>query len=157
MKRRDLLKTALVLPLAGVMSGEAATARSRVRPGDAAWRSTAEWERLRKRVGGRLVQPVSPFAPSASQDARATALEFIGNPYYIGDEVSLTQTSGWMQAWRSAPSVYAVAAETTADVGTGLSNVSRRLELLFGGDHELLLAAREPRGTVVTVTFPVSS
>jgi LytS/YehU family sensor histidine kinase len=39
--------------------------------------------------------------------------------------------------------------------GTGLSNVSRRLELLFGRDHELLLAAGEPRGTVVTVEFPV--
>jgi hypothetical protein len=41
--------------------------------------------------------------------------------------------------------------------GTGLSNVSRRLELLFGSDHELLLKAREPRGTVVTVAFPVSA
>lgn len=39
--------------------------------------------------------------------------------------------------------------------GTGLSNVSRRLELLFGSDHELLFSAREPRGTVVTVSFPV--
>jgi sensor histidine kinase YesM len=39
--------------------------------------------------------------------------------------------------------------------GTGLSNVSRRLELLFGSDHELLLSPREPCGTVVTVSFPV--
>jgi signal transduction histidine kinase len=39
--------------------------------------------------------------------------------------------------------------------GTGLSNVSRRLELLFGSDHELRFAEREPRGTVVTVAFPV--
>ena len=39
--------------------------------------------------------------------------------------------------------------------GTGLSNVSRRLELLFGANHELLLAPREPSGTVVTVSFPV--
>jgi signal transduction histidine kinase len=41
--------------------------------------------------------------------------------------------------------------------GTGLSNVSRRLELLFGGEHELRFAAREPRGTVVTVAFPVAA
>jgi len=40
--------------------------------------------------------------------------------------------------------------------GTGLSNVSRRLQLLFPNDHELTLAARAPRGTVVTVAFPVS-
>jgi signal transduction histidine kinase len=40
--------------------------------------------------------------------------------------------------------------------GTGLSNVARRLELLFPGRHELRFARREPRGTLVTVTFPVS-
>jgi two-component system LytT family sensor kinase len=40
--------------------------------------------------------------------------------------------------------------------GTGLSNVSRRLQLLFPRDHVLTFAAREPRGTLVTVAFPVS-
>jgi len=133
MKRRDLLKTALVLPLAGVMSGEAATARSRVRPGDPAWPSAAEWERLRKRVGGRLVQPVSPFAPAATEEARATALKHLRNPYYLGDEVALTQTSGWMQAWRSAPSAYAVAAETTADVVAAVN---------FAREHNLRLVVK---------------
>ena len=46
--------------------------------------------------------------------------------------------------------------DTPVGRGTGLSNVSRRLQLLFPHDHELTLAAREPRGTVVTVAFPVS-
>ena len=40
--------------------------------------------------------------------------------------------------------------------GTGLSNVSRRLQLLFPNDHTLTFSAREPRGTLVTVAFPVS-
>jgi two-component system, LytTR family, sensor kinase len=40
--------------------------------------------------------------------------------------------------------------------GTGLSNISRRLQLLFPDDHTLTFTAREPRGTVVTVAFPVS-
>ena len=35
------------------------------------------------------------------------------NPYYLGDEVGLTQSLGWVGAWTSQPSVYAVAAETT--------------------------------------------
>jgi signal transduction histidine kinase len=39
--------------------------------------------------------------------------------------------------------------------GTSLSNVARRLELMFPDDHEFTLAPRSPRGTVVTVEFPV--
>jgi two-component system LytT family sensor kinase len=41
--------------------------------------------------------------------------------------------------------------------GTGLSNVARRLELLFAEDHELTIAAGAPRGTVVTILFPVAA
>jgi two-component system, LytTR family, sensor kinase len=41
--------------------------------------------------------------------------------------------------------------------GTGLSNVARRLELLFPKEHTLALARREPRGTVVSVSFPVAA
>jgi LytS/YehU family sensor histidine kinase len=39
--------------------------------------------------------------------------------------------------------------------GTGLSNISRRLELLFPGNHRLTFGSREPRGTVVALRFPV--
>lgn len=38
--------------------------------------------------------------------------------------------------------------------GTGLANVKRRLELLFAGDHALVVAPRLPRGVTVTVRFP---
>jgi two-component system LytT family sensor kinase len=40
--------------------------------------------------------------------------------------------------------------------GTGLSNVARRLELLFPGTHTFTLAAGHPKGTVVTLSFPVA-
>jgi two-component system, LytTR family, sensor kinase len=39
--------------------------------------------------------------------------------------------------------------------GTGISNISRRLELLFPGDHTLEFSTRQPHGAVVTVSFPV--
>jgi two-component system, LytTR family, sensor kinase len=39
--------------------------------------------------------------------------------------------------------------------GTGISNIARRLELLFPGDHELQFSSRQPRGAVVTLSFPV--
>src|SRR4051812_4287652 len=34
--------------------------------------------------------------------------------------------------------------------GTGISNIARRLELLFPGDHELRFSSRQPHGAVVT-------
>jgi two-component system, LytTR family, sensor kinase len=40
--------------------------------------------------------------------------------------------------------------------GTGLSNVARRLELLFPGAHTFSFAAGHPTGTVVTLSFPVA-
>jgi LytS/YehU family sensor histidine kinase len=47
--------------------------------------------------------------------------------------------------------------DTSIKPGTGLSNVQRRLELLFPGAHSFLLAARNPHGTVVTLSFPVAN
>jgi LytS/YehU family sensor histidine kinase len=41
--------------------------------------------------------------------------------------------------------------------GTGLSNISRRLELLFPNDHQLTFGSREPHGAVVSLAFPVST
>jgi two-component system LytT family sensor kinase len=46
--------------------------------------------------------------------------------------------------------------DTRIKPGTGLSNVARRLELLFPGAHTFALAAGQPTGTVVTLSFPVA-
>ena len=46
--------------------------------------------------------------------------------------------------------------DTRKKPGTGLSNVARRLELLFPGTHTFTLAAAHPTGTVVTLSFPLA-
>jgi FAD/FMN-containing dehydrogenase len=59
------------------------------------------------------------------------------NPYYLGDEVGLTQSLGWVDAWTSQPSVYAVAARTTDDVVAAV-NFARENNLRLvvkGGGH----------------------
>jgi len=40
--------------------------------------------------------------------------------------------------------------------GTGLSNVERRLQLLFPGAHGFDLRPRQPRGTLATLSFPAA-
>jgi two-component system LytT family sensor kinase len=47
--------------------------------------------------------------------------------------------------------------EKPLERGTGLSNISRRLELLFPDNHELTFGSREPHGAVVSLAFPVST
>jgi two-component system, LytTR family, sensor kinase len=47
--------------------------------------------------------------------------------------------------------------DTPLERGTGLSNIERRLELLFPNDHSLTFKSREPRGVNVMVSFPVST
>jgi two-component system LytT family sensor kinase len=47
--------------------------------------------------------------------------------------------------------------DTGVKPGTGLSNVVRRLELLFPGAHTFTLAARHPKGTAVTLSFPAAT
>lgn len=50
-----------------------------------------------------------------------------------------------------------VGMDAAAKPGTGLSNVARRLELLFPGAHTFTLEARNPKGTVATLSFPVAN
>lgn len=47
--------------------------------------------------------------------------------------------------------------DTPMTRGTGISNISRRLELLFPGDHALEFGTCQPRGAQVTVSFPVNA
>ncbi len=96
----------------------------RARPGDAAWPTDADWDRLRKQVGGRLIELESPLAACRSEpdgDACADALRQLKNPYWLGDQPALTQASGWLDAWTSQPSAYAVAAGSVEDVVAGVN------------------------------------
>ncbi|QEE23618.1 FAD-binding oxidoreductase [Rhodanobacter glycinis] len=140
MKRRDLLKAAATLPLLPLLmrsgtalahgAGTLATAlRSRVRPGQTGWPATAEWERLKRDVGGRLLKLEPPFA----QGAASPALKQLANPFAVGDNPALTLTSGWADAWTSQPSSYAVAAENTADVVAAVN---------FAREHHLRLVVK---------------
>ena len=146
MDRRRLLKVVAGLPFAsGLWRGastlaDASPSPARVRPGDPAWPSEESWDNLNREVSGRLIKVHSPLAAcvGASSDTTcAQILKELKNPYYLGDEVGLTQSLGWVGAWTSEPSVYAVAAKTTADVVAAV-NFARKNNLRLvvkGGGH----------------------
>ena len=84
------------------------------RPGDPGWPSSADWDRLNESVNGRLVRPVSPVQArkvDSNSAACQVALQNIENPFYLSAQAGATQSTGWANAWASAPSPYAVAAE----------------------------------------------
>ena len=145
MNRRQLLQATLGAPALASMSATLRAANStapfqRVRPGDAAWPSDDQWAQLGRAVGGRLTKLATPMAPCLAAPAGPACTELFSalkNPYFLGDTVALTQTLGWVDAWTSMPSAYAVAAKTTADVVAAVNFArERRLRLVVkGGGH----------------------
>ncbi|MBV8667542.1 MAG: FAD-binding oxidoreductase [Burkholderiaceae bacterium] len=151
MKRRDLLKAASTLPLLSVSTSLAipGTAQAasrpfrRVRPSDPGWPDAQAWQTLNAAVGGNLIAVQPLFAPCTENtegDACANILKSMRNPYYLGDQPAGTQTSGWLGAWTSASSAYAVKARNAQDVAAAVDFARRKnLRLAVkGGGHSYL-------------------
>ena len=83
--------------------------------------------------------------------ACAALFKFPQNPYSIGDNLALTQTYGWVDAWTSSPSVWAVAARNTADVVSAVNFArTHRLRLVIkGGGHSYQGTSNAPDSLLV--------
>ncbi|MDL2356152.1 MAG: FAD-binding oxidoreductase [Pseudomonadota bacterium] len=156
MKRRDLLKCAVALSLPGAPALAAArrATGARVRPGAPGWPSERDWQGLQRASGGQLLKLEPAFAACAADPrggACAGLLGQIGNPYFIGDQPALTQTSGWIDAWSSRNSAYALAATSAADVAAAVSFArAHRLRLVVkGGGHSYLGTSNAPDSLLV--------
>ena len=145
--RRTVLESLGATALSPAMRAAAKTTPARtlrrVRPSDPDWPSPVSWNELDRAVGGRLIK-VKPLLADCQEApdgaACATVLRNLKNPYYIGEQAAGTQTSGWVDAWRSAPSAYAVEARKTADVVAAVNFArAHRLRLVVkGGGHSYL-------------------
>ncbi|MGO9346612.1 MAG: FAD-dependent oxidoreductase [Terriglobales bacterium] len=156
MKRRSFLKaigSAALLPI--LPRGlSASTNFSRRRPSDAAWPSPAEWKRLNDAVGGNLIPvdfPLSVLKTDPDSAAGKLLWENVRNPYYIGDQPGLTETLGWVDAWATKPSVYAVAARNAQDIAAAV-NFARENNLRLvvkGGGHSYQGTSNAPDSLLI--------
>jgi FAD/FMN-containing dehydrogenase len=147
MQRRQLLTAGLALGGAAMLPPLAARAasQSRVRPGAAGWPSEGDWAGLNRATGGRL-------APVTLPDLTAPdAIAQLSNPFYIADQAGLTESSGWLDAWRSAPSAYRVKAESAADIAAAVRFASaHNLRLVVKGrGHSYLGGSNAPDSLLV--------
>ena len=162
MERREFLKAAVAAPLlpfactrgARPSSGDASAGSRWVRPGDSDWPSPETWETLSQQVHGRLIRVESPLEVCRADPAGEACAELfrsLKNPYFIGDHPALTQTSGWLDAWTSSPSEYAVAAEETADVvaAVNFARENRVRLVVKGGGHSYLGTSNAPDSLLV--------
>lgn len=104
------------------------------------WPSHSAWKRLDDAVGGNLIPvdfPLSIFKTDPDSAAAKQLSKNLKNPYYAGDQAGLTQSLGWVDAWATKPSVYAVAARNANDIAEAV-NFARQNDLRMvvkGGGH----------------------
>jgi FAD/FMN-containing dehydrogenase len=78
-------------------------------------------------------------------------LKSLKNPYYIGDQAGLTQSLGWVDAWATKPSVYAVAARNANDIAEAV-NFARQNDLRLvvkGGGHSYQGTSNAPDSLLI--------
>jgi FAD/FMN-containing dehydrogenase len=143
--RREVLGAGLAMAGAAALHLPSARAADWVRPGMPGWPNDAEWSGLKAAVGGRL----SPVNPPDFNDAAVDQL--LGDPFYLGDQPGLTENSGWLDAWRSVPSAYVVAAESTADVAAaiGFARAHKVRLVVRGGGHSYLGTSTAPEALMI--------
>src|SRR5208282_6410255 len=124
------------------------------RPSDATWPSQAAWKQLNDAVGGNLIPvdfPLSVLKTDPDGAAATQLLKDIRNPYYIGDTPGLTETLGWVDAWATQPSVYAVAARNVQDIAAAV-NFARENNLRLavrGGGHSYQGTSNAPDSLLI--------
>jgi FAD/FMN-containing dehydrogenase len=156
MDRRAFLKTIGAAALLPMFPHRllASSNFSRRRPSDANWPSQAAWKQLNDAVGGNLLPVDFPLAVLKTDPDGAAAkqlLENIRNPYYIGDQPGLTETLGWVDAWATKPSVYAVAARNAQDIAAAV-NFARENDLRLavkGGGHSYQGTSNAPDSLLI--------
>lgn len=160
-RRRTFVRRALgagaavtFAPLAACGGGEPF---ARNRPGDPGWPDDAAWERLGEQVSGTLVKVEPPLAPctdAPSSPGCQARIKELTNPFFVHEQAGATQSAGWVGAWQTEPSVYAVRAATAADIAAAV-DFAREHDLRLvvkGGGHSYFGNSEAPDSLLVWTT-----
>jgi len=147
MKRRDLLGATLAMAGGAAVSSLPARAAAvdRVRPGAPGWPTQADWADLNQAVRGQL-------SPGRSPDLSDPEVrKLVANPFYIGDQPGLTQSAGWLDAWRTSPSAYVVAVRDASDISAAIrfARLHKLRLVVRGGAHSYLGASNAPDSLMI--------
>jgi hypothetical protein len=130
----------------------------RLRPSDPQWPSADAWDTLGRSVGRRLVKvqtPLSACGEPSDTPACEVVFKELKNPYFIRDQVGVTQTLGWVDGWTFKPSTYAVTARQTSDVVAAVNfarNNNLRL-VVKGAGHSYLGTSNAPDSLMIWTRY----
>ena len=143
--RREIVTALAASPALAGLPSRAAGSRPRVRPGQAGWPSEGDWSGLKAAVGGRLEPGRLPNL------ADPAVRKLVENPIWVGDQPGLTETSGYFNAWTSAPSAYVLRARDADDVAAAVRfAAARNVRLVVkGGGHSYLGGSNAPDSLLV--------
>ncbi len=118
------------------------------------WPTQADWDSLRNEVKGRLIQVTSPLKAcqiNSGSSHCAEALERMKNPFFLEGHPGATQSTGWLQGWKTEVSPYAVAAESPADIVAAVNFVRKHgIKLVIKGTgHDYLGRSNAPDSLLV--------
>ncbi len=116
------------------------------------------WQALAAHLTGKLEQPASPTADCRTDAAGPGCLAALGtleDPSSIQEQAGATESTGWLGAWTSAPSAYAVAAENVSDIAAAVAFAHQHhLRLVVkGAGHDYLGRSSAP-GSLLVWTHP---
>lgn len=156
MNRREFLKRCGLAGLTALSARSVLATQPfrRRRPSDSDWPSSSVWKRLNDQVDGNLI-PVEFPLDACIKDTNSVACENLAanikNPYFIGDQPGLTQTLGWVDAWFTKPSVFAVAAKNADHVAAAVDFArDNNLRLVVkGGGHSYQGTSNAPDSLLV--------
>lgn len=128
--------------------------KKRCHPSQTCWPTAEEWAILNTQVHGNLVQLKSLLEPcklNAKSSQCEAALIHARNPFFLETHPDATQSTGYLNAWTSSPSQYAIAAKSAADIVAGV-NFARQHNLrlvLKGTGHDYLGRSSAPDSLLI--------